>query len=83
MSAWCVSESMCTFVGQGNGAVRLYRSGGSSLGYTHGVVQVYYGGSWGSVCMSGGTWSLAEGDVVCHQLGWAGAMSYGPAAVTR
>ena len=72
---------MCAFcIGQGNGAVRLYRSGSSSLDYTRGLVQVYYDRSWGSVCMSDGTWSQIESDVVCHQLGWDGATNYRPAA---
>ena len=69
---------VCVFLGQGNGAVKLYRAGDGSHRYSSGVVQVYYGRSWGSVCAS--TWTATEADVVCHQLGWQGAMNYGLAA---
>ena len=66
-------------VGQINdGAVILWRDGGSSVHYTSGIVEVHITGLIGNVC-HGGTWAQAEADTVCRQLGYNGASGFGVA----
>ena len=58
--------------------VRL--AGGPTPG--EGRVEVYYNGSYGTICQSG--WDLMDATVVCNSLGYAGALiamggaAYGP-----
>ena len=64
------------FPGQGNGPIRLWRSGTTSISYTSGRVQVYYNSRWGNICDQFGNSGLNEATVICHQLGYAGASSW-------
>ena len=66
----------------GNGAVRLYRNGNSSIDYTSGTVQVYYNGVWGNICFDS-SFGSDEANVVCRQLGYTGASGYSNAGLER
>ena len=57
------------------GSVRLVGSSdGSGL---HGRIEVYHRGEWGTVCHS--NFDQMDGDVVCRQLGFGSASSFGQA----
>ena len=61
--------------GQGNGAVRLYRNGDTSISYTSGIVEVYIDGYWGNICYDT-IFGNDEATVICQQLSYSGASSY-------
>ena len=70
------------YIGQGNGAVRLFKNGYSSISFFSGIVQVYYNGQWGNICFSPG-FALSEATVVCHQLGFVTASGYSSSGVQK
>ena len=62
-----------------NGPIRLWRTGATSRSYSSGLVQIVYNGQWGNIC-GDGTFGLTEAEVICHQLGFTGAVSWGRAS---
>ena len=60
---------------QSNGIVRLYHNGVTSSSYYYGIVQIWYNGQWGNICVDN-DYGQYEADVICHQLGYTGASSY-------
>ena len=62
--------------------MRLLNGGSTSLYNTAGRVQVWYGGEWGNICYDS-SFDSYEADVICHQLGWNGASSYGRSQYDR
>ena len=57
----------------------MVRNGITSTSYSSGRVQVYMG-DWGYIC-DDVDFTTAEADVICHQLGYSGALSYSRSAV--
>ena len=73
----------CHFpTGQRRGTVRLVRNGLTSTSYSSGRVQIYMS-SWGYICDD--VWfqpfANTEADVICHQLGYSGALNYSRSAL--
>ena len=59
------------------GAVRLVQGTFTTSSLTSGRVEIYINGEWGTVCDD--FWGQTESDVVCRQLGFQRASSYGQA----
>ncbi|XP_011409236.2 PREDICTED: neurotrypsin-like [Amphimedon queenslandica] len=77
---------ICAVQGQYRGTVRLVRNGVFSSSYTAGIVEIYYGSSfssnrWGNIC-DDISFGSTEASVICNQLGYNGASSYGRAGST-
>ena len=66
-------------IGQQRGTVRLVRNGVTSTSYSSGRVQVYMY-DWGYIC-DDEDFTTTEADVICHQLGYSGALSHSRSAV--
>ena len=65
-----------------NGPIRLWRNGTAGNSYTEftsGRVQLVYDSEWGNICWDA-NFGLTEADVICHQLGYAGALDYSRAS---
>ena len=60
----------------GFGTVRLIRHNIHSRDYTSGIVEIYYGSTWGNIC-DDSSFGYNEANVICHQLTFTGASSYG------
>ena len=83
----CMIMLLRYIAGQKTGTVRLWRSGSTSPSFTSGRVQVYFdvvfkNSNWGNICEDL-YFSHSEANVICHQLGYTGAHSYGPAHADR
>ena len=67
----------------GIGALRLIRSGQYSptQSYSSGIVEIYYLSTWGNIC-DDTSFGSNEADVICYQLAFTGASSYGYAGST-
>lgn len=64
---------------EGVGSIRLYRNGSAdtSQSWSSGIVQIYFSFRyWGNICDNNSTFGQNEADVICHQLGYAEAISY-------
>ena len=59
-----------------DGALRLSNTFSSSS-TSSGRVEVYYNGTWGTVC--NGVFGSVDADVACRQLGYSSASFYGTA----
>ena len=57
--------------------MRLVQGTFTTSSLTSGRVEIYINGEWGTVCDDG--WGQTESDVVCRQLGFQRASSYGQA----
>ena len=72
---------------EGRGSVRLYNSGSTSTSLSSGIVQIYYSTSsfisntWGNIC-DDSSFASTEATVICRQLGYTGATTYGKAGNT-
>lgn len=63
-----------------SGAIRLSRNGITSLEFSSGRVQVYQDNEWGNICRLS-LFSLDNADVICHHLGFVGAVSWSYAEI--
>ncbi|XP_019861363.1 PREDICTED: soluble scavenger receptor cysteine-rich domain-containing protein SSC5D-like [Amphimedon queenslandica] len=90
MSLLSVLASFLTLIyfanAEGLGTVRLYTNGTTSSTLTAGIVQIYYGHStgtntWGNICEDN-SFGHNEADVICNQLGYDGASTFGKAGST-
>ena len=63
------------FVETGQRAVRLVRNGVHSQSWNSGIVQIYYGYSWGNIC-DDAYLASEEAEVICHQLAYTGVSTY-------
>ena len=59
-----------------NGPIRLWRNGNTASTHTSGQVQLVYNGRWGNIC-GANNFGSTEATVICHQLGYTGASSWG------
>ena len=57
-----------------NGPIRLERDGSVSQQLTSGRVQVYILRHWAYIC-DDSSFGITEANVICHQLGYTGAIS--------
>ena len=73
----------CVFVYSGVGTLRLLRNGiySPTQTYSSGIVEIYYLSTWGNIC-DDTYFSSYEANVICHQLAFTGASSYGYAGST-
>ena len=67
-------ETIAFSPGQTIGALRLSRYGASFSSYYYGQLQMYWNGSWNNIC-DDESFSIVEGEVACHQLGYSGLSS--------
>ena len=72
-SALCLVIFSYFLTAQQRGTVRLVRNRLTSTSYSSGRVQVYIN-SWGYICDF--HFATTEADVICHQLGYSGALSH-------
>ena len=73
-----INYTMIIILCIGRGAIRLIRNNVYSTiqAFTSGIVETYYSHKWGNIC-DDVYFGSTESDVICHQLGYTGASSYG------
>ena len=57
-------------------------NGYTTSSYYCGIVRVYYNNGWGNIC-DNYFYNSTEANVICHQLGYTGALSYSSAGLVR
>ena len=62
---------VCTAFDGGTTPIRLVING-SIISENNGTVEIFYNGTWGTVCDD--YWGFTEAEVACHMLGFAGAV---------
>ena len=81
-SAYYCPSVVTNTLPSGNGVVRLYRNRVTSSSYYYGIVQIWYNRQWGNIC-DDFYYDQFEADVICHQLGYTGAISFSRAGLVR
>ena len=74
----CNNSVLFFYAETSSGALRFVRNSQPTLNqdWNSGIVQIYYNDEWGNICYDS-DFGSDEADVVCHQLAYTGASSFG------